>query len=255
MAPASSPFIETALKHRTIREYEDRRVPEETLNTLIEVARQTATSSGMQLSSLIIVDDPEKRHQIVEVAKQDYIARAPHLWIFIVDCARAHQLISENGADAGGMTTMDVFFQGFTDAILQAQNVNSAAESLGLGTCFLGSPLNDPFRLAEILELPPLTFPALGLMFGYPAQEPQLKPRMSMKLRTFTDRYQRIESQRDAIASYDAQMLKYYDTRDTNQKSSTFTEQLTKRAAVVLPKRRKFLEAMRQQGFNLGIQD
>lgn len=70
-----------------------------------------------------------------------------------------------------------------------AQNVVTAAESLGLGTVYLGSILNDSERICEILNLPELTFPVIGLGIGYPNQKPQLKPRMDMRLRVFENSY------------------------------------------------------------------
>ena len=249
-------FFTAVDEHRTYREFTDERLSPETLEKLKHVAQRTATSSGLQLSSIIEIEDPQLRKQVAEIGKQEYISRAPHLWLFIVDANRAAQIITENGGDQGalaGAASMDFFFQGFTDAILTAQNVSSACEVLGLGSAFLGSPLNDPAALCKVLDLPQLIFPALALMFGHPNQSPQLKPRMSMDYRFFTDRYSAPESMREALAGYDAEMLNYYDTRATNRKTTTFTQQLVSRAGVVLPARRKFLEAIRDQGFDLDI--
>lgn len=58
------------------------------------------------------------------------------------------------------------------------QNTVNATESMGLGAVILGSILNDAAQLIELLQLPKLTFPVLGLEVGYPDQEPQLKPRL-----------------------------------------------------------------------------
>lgn len=43
-----------------------------------------------------------------------------------------------------------------------------AAESMGLGICLLGSILNDPEQICSLLNLPPLTATAIGLVLGYP---------------------------------------------------------------------------------------
>ena len=48
-----------------------------------------------------------------------------------------------------------------------AQNVVVAAESLGIGTVYLGSILNDIEKLCELLKLPKYTFPVVGLALGY----------------------------------------------------------------------------------------
>ena len=57
-----------------------------------------------------------------------------------------------------------------------AQNLVTAAESVVLGTVYLGSILNDSEKICELLKLPELTFPVIGLGIGYPNQNPQLKP-------------------------------------------------------------------------------
>ena len=61
---------------------------------------------------------------------------------------------------------------------IAAQNVVVAAESLGMGTVYLGSILNDNAKLSELLKLPKYVYPAVGLAVGWPDQEPQLKPRL-----------------------------------------------------------------------------
>ena len=63
-------------------------------------------------------------------------------------------------------------------SMIAAQNVVVAAESLGMGTVYLGSILNDNAKLSELLKLPKYVYPAVGLAVGWPDQEPQLKPRL-----------------------------------------------------------------------------
>ena len=54
-------MIQKQLAHRTIREFKDERIPEVLFNQLMEVARRTPTSNGMQSSSIIRVTDPQKK--------------------------------------------------------------------------------------------------------------------------------------------------------------------------------------------------
>lgn len=57
-----------------------------------------------------------------------------------------------------------------------------AAESLGIGAVLLGSILNQVDELVDLLNLPELVVPVLGIPLGYPDQEPQMKPRMPKEL-------------------------------------------------------------------------
>ena len=81
--------------------------------------------------------------------------------------------------------------QAAEDAILALQNALTAIESMGLGGVVLGSIKNDPEKLIQVLDLPKMTFPILGLQVGIPDQEPQLKPRLPLDQITFDNNYPR----------------------------------------------------------------
>lgn len=165
-------MIQKQLAHRTIREFKDERIPEDLFAQLMEVARRTPTSNGMQSSSIIRVTDPEKRKEIADVCKQGYVARAPELLILVADLYRNYRIAGGKGCHEPSARDMDRFFQGFTDACLTAQNIANAAEAADLGVMFLGSILNDAEKIIEILDLPELTMPVVGLGIGYPNQDP-----------------------------------------------------------------------------------
>ncbi|MBS3988154.1 MAG: nitroreductase family protein, partial [Erysipelothrix sp.] len=126
--------IQTLLNHKTIRSYLNKPISNEIFEVLMEVANRTASSSGMQQASIIHVVDQSKKEIIAQVCKQDYVAQAPVLLIFVVDQHRNHHIAMEVSNQANQTNDVDRFFQGFTDAALMAQSVVTAAESLGLGT-------------------------------------------------------------------------------------------------------------------------
>ena len=136
--------IETILNHRSIRKWKDTKVSDEILETLFNVANRTSTSIGMQTASIIRITDKEKRAQIAELAKQNYVNEATEFWIFIADHFRNNQILEEANAEKNYSHDVDRFFSGVTDAALMAQNVANAIESLGMGFVFFGSVLNDP---------------------------------------------------------------------------------------------------------------
>ena len=245
--------IQTQLAHRTIREFKDQAIPNDVFELLMEVARQTASSTGMQACSIIRVTDQEMKDKIAEVCNQEYVARAPELLIFIVDQYRNYQIAKEKNYVAENASDMDRFFAAFTDACIMAQNVVPAAESMGLGTVYLGSILNDSEKICELLKLPELTFPVIGLGIGYPNQNPQLKPRMEMRLRVFENTYRSFESYLDEIKEYDKEMRTYYDLRDPDRPLDSFSNQVVVRFKQYNPKRQEILNAVRKQGFDLKV--
>lgn len=217
--------IKQQLNHRTIRAFKDQALTSEQLTTLYQVASHTPTSMFMQQMSILHLTDPAKRAAVREISGQPYVGANGELLIFLVDLYRNQQIRQQKGKDDGRLHTADIFFQGLDDAIMAAQNVITAAESMGLGVVPLGSIKNDPLKLITVLNLPKMTFPILGLQVGIPDQEPQLKPRLPLKFTTFDNEYPRDITIAD-LHDYDEVVTTYYDLRDANQRVDSFTDQI-----------------------------
>lgn len=247
--------IEHQLQHRTIRAWKPQEVSPQVRSVLEHVAQRTASSTGMQAAGIIRITDKKIREGLARIGGQDYLAQAPELWMFIADSARNAAIAKEKGADAPQAVSMDAFFTGFTDAVLMAQNVVNAAESLGLGTNFYGCIHNDTAAVVDLLKLPELTYPVLGLGFGYPDQSPALKPRMPMNLRISENTYHRPASWVEVLKEYDEELNTYYDLRDNAHSVGAFTDQVVRRAASVVARRADLLKVARSQGFDLNLEE
>lgn len=189
------------------------------------------------------------KQKIAEIAKQSYIADVPELFIFLADGYRNTQILKESG-DNRKFNSMDVLLQGITDASLSAQNLTNAVESVGMGAVFLGAILNDAQALVDLLALPKLTMPVLGVAFGYINDDPQLKPRMPMKYRFYENTYRTFDDYHQELADYDQVMKTYYDTRNRNQCLAAFTDQVVLKATPVAG-RENIASVMKKQGFLL----
>lgn len=128
-----------------------------------------------------------------------------------------------------------------------------AAESLGLGGVILGSIKNDPVKLINVLGLPKMTFPMLGLQVGVPDQEPQLKPRLPLSMMTFDNHYSN-EFPAKQLADYDHEVSQYYDLRDTHQRIDSFTNQINgSKLQSGRSKRDELVQALHDQGLALDL--
>jgi hypothetical protein len=97
-----------------------------------------------------------------------------------------------------------------TDDELAAQNAVVAAESLGLGSVFVGAVRNRPDEIAAELGLPPHTVAAFGLAVGEPdpAENAAVKPRLPQAAVLYHERYDAASA--DAhIPVYDARLAEY----------------------------------------------
>lgn len=239
--------IDVLLNHRTIREFKSSPMPPQQLSILLDIAKRTATSMGLQSFSIIRIVNPELKAAIAEVCNQEYVARVLELFIFIVDAYRNSRIAREQGITSDIERDSDRFFQGWTDAAIAAQNMVAAAELGGFGTVFFGSILNNVPKMIELLKLPELTFPVVGVGIGVPNQKPQLKPRMPREANVFDDSYTVFDSYLELLEDYDEEMEQYYDMRDTNRRVDSFTKQVAGKKAV--PLRQKLIQQAEAQGF------
>lgn len=243
--------IETILKHRSIRKFKDKPLDKETVAMIVDAARHTASSNFMQSYSIISVTDKQMKKDIAKICKQAYVAESGHLFIMLVDQHRNAQIAKENGEDTSVLHSMDRFLIGVSDALLASQNMMIASESIGLGGVFLGSILNEADQIIELLDLPQLTFPILGIAIGYPDQSPQLKPRLPKAFMHFENHYPQLNNLNDNLKEYDEIVHEYYDLRDENKRVDYFTKQITDGMKRKHPGRMKLREHIQKQGFIL----
>lgn len=243
--------IKNQLKHRTIREFTGEKIDDDTIKTLLDVVNMSASSNGMQNMSIIRITDPKIKEKLAENGNQAYMARATELWIFIVDLKRNYEIARELGLENDNIISFDKFIQGFTDAIIAAQNLTIAVESLGLGANYFGNIHNDTKKVIELLGMPKLTYPAVGVGFGVPNQDPQIKPRLDINLKNFENSYKTYDSYLEMIKAYDEEMATYYDLRDSGRKSESFSSQIPKKQGSIIKNRNKMFETLVDQGFVL----
>ncbi|SUU10609.1 FMN reductase (NADPH) [Actinomyces denticolens] len=228
-APVRNTTIDALLAHRTIRAFTDEPVGEEVMRTLLTVARASATSSYFQQTTIIRVRDAAARDAVHAASGQPYVGGdRGELLVLVVDLHRNAVIRERAGAPTEPLERAYTFLQGCQDTMIAAQSMVAAAESLGLGTCYLGSILGDPAGLIAALGLPERTFPLLGLLVGHPAQEPQYKPRLPEEITVGVDSYPPLEEHGEALSAYDERVTEYYDLRDASRRVDSFTEQIVR---------------------------
>ena len=246
--PPMNDTIRTQLAHRSIRAFEARELDDDTIATLFEVSRWTASCAFGQQRTIIHVRDEEIRREIGRASGQPYVGvKEGELFIFVADLHRNAQIRREASVDDEPASRAQEFLAAVIDTSIAAQNMVVAAESLGLGTLYLESIAADIRRVIRALDLPANTYPLVGLIVGYPRQEPQLKPRMPLSLLTATDRYPRDINYHEALRDYDAELGEYYDLRDTNRRVDTFTDQIVGKWGVPAAEHNPLLEVLAEQ--------
>ena len=171
----SNPTIKTLMNHRSIRKYTDEIPSDEMIETIVKAGQQAAFAG--QLGSLILSREKEK-----------HPFGAPLYFIICVDIHRMQKVMEKRNWEMVSSDAAMLLF-GVQDACYLAQNLVIAAESLGLGTCYLGFV---PFMVDKLIKkykLPPKVFPMVGISVGYPAENPPVRPRYPLDFSCFEGRY------------------------------------------------------------------
>lgn len=187
-----SETLRVLLEHRSIRAFDDRPVPEALLEALVSAAQSAPSSCNLQCWSVVAVRDPATKAALNAVSgRQAQVEAAPVLLCFLADLARIEAVTRANGLEPVSLDYLEMLLVGVIDATLAAQNLATAAESLGLGTCYIGGMRNDISAVAEVLHLPPQVMPVFGLALGYPdpARPAAVKPRLPQAAVLHHDRY------------------------------------------------------------------
>jgi FMN reductase (NADPH) len=180
--------INTIQQHRSIRRFEDQALSKETKEALLECAIRAPTTAMGEFYSIIEIKDPKLRQQLYEVCGKQAAVQQGSFFVFAVDLHRSQQWAQHLGVDCTleGYTAL-VF--GTIDMTLAAQNMVLAAESLDLGTVYIGMVGHRASEVGELLGLPSDVIPVLGLVVGHPAEDPALRPRIPVRFIHHVDRY------------------------------------------------------------------
>lgn len=221
-----NPVVELLKSHRSIRKFTERPIEPELFEELVRAGQGAATSSFLQGATIVRVKDRDKREKIAQLAgNQPYVASAAAFMVFCADLKRAGNWCREYGKSFEGDFT-EHFIIATVDVALMAQSMVCAAESVGLGICYIGGIRNNPGPVSELLELPRGVYPVFGLCLGYPAQDPEVKPRLPLSVVLKEDRYNE-EGDLGAIESYDAAVREYYATRTGGGHGISWSEQVS----------------------------
>ena len=222
--------IDLLKRHRSIRKFASQPISQEVVDTLVGAGQCAATSSFIQACTVIQVTDPETRKTLSHhAADQPYVKEAPVFLVFCADMHRHHVACEMHDAPMQSGFT-EQFLTASLDCALFAQNVVVGAESLGLGCCYIGAIRNKIAAVDELLGLPPLVYPLFGLCLGYPAQDPEVKPRLPLPVVLKQERYDD-HLDEDRINAYDTVVRSYYQTRTGGRKDNSWSEQISEMLA------------------------
>lgn len=202
----TSPTIDQIYRHSSIRRYKPDPVPHDLVETIVAAGQRSSTSSNMQMYSVVAVTDTTVRARLAELCgDQDHIVQAPVFLAWCADLSRLDRVCRRRGVrqETG---YVENFLVAAMDAGIAMQSATLAAESLGLGMCYIGGIRNRPQEVIDLLKMPPLVFPVSGMTLGWSAAEPVQRPRLPLEAILHRETYD-CDGEDEALKAYDRAMI------------------------------------------------
>ena len=183
--------LNTIFNHVSVREYLDRKVDEETLNLILKAACSGSTMGNMQLFSIIVTRDEEMKKKLAPLHfNQPMATQAPLILTFCADFRRFNRYCEFRDAETEAYSNLQSYHWAVIDALIAAQNACVAAESLGLGFCWLGTITYNVDKFIEVLNLPKHVIPVACIPMGYPVAKPALTQKLPVEAMVHYETYQ-----------------------------------------------------------------
>lgn len=162
-------MVENYFKNRrTIRKYSDKTVSDELLDRMLEEAMRAPTTGNMQLYSVVVTRDPERKKLLSPAHfNQPSVTGCSVVLTFCADFNRFIKWCDLNNA-VPGYDNFQSFLAAVLDVVVLTQQFNTIAEMNGLGCCYIGTTTYNAPEIAKILELPKYVVPVTTLTVGYP---------------------------------------------------------------------------------------
>ena len=243
-------------RHGSVRSYKSDLIDRETIETIVLAGQRAATSSNLQMYSVIVTQSLKEREILQKYCgNQRHITQAPVFLTWCADLSRLERICSARGyPHQSGY--VENFLLAAVDAAVAAQNAGLAAESLGLGFCYIGALRNHPREVIKLLKLPKLVFPLFGMTIGRPAAPIKVRPRLPLDAVLHWDHYD-TTGEKDLWQEYDQEMIQtgIYGNRQVQpgkpmpDSEYGWTEHSARRASKV--NRPHLREVLQEQGFEL----
>jgi nitroreductase len=201
------------LNRRTIRKYSSESVDDRLLNELLEKGCRASTTGNMQVYSIIITRDEKKKMQLAPLHfNQKMVTEAPVVLTFCADFNRFNKWCRLREAEPGYDNFLS-FMTAAIDALLVAQTVCIAAESKGLGICYLGTTTYNAHKIIELLMLPKGVVPVTTVTVGWPSEKPEQPDRLPLEAIIHKETY----------ADYSVEDIeRYYKEKEERKDSKQF---------------------------------
>ena len=172
-----NPTIQALFDRKSVRVFTGQSIPAEDKALILRAAAMAPTAGNQQLYTILDITDQRIREELVKTCdNQPFIAKADMVLIFCADCKKWYDAFTLSGCQPRKPGVGDLTLA-MADALIAAQNAVVAAESLGIGSCYIGDISENCEQQRALLHLPKYVYPACMLVFGYPTERQKNRPK------------------------------------------------------------------------------
>jgi len=173
----------------SLRNFSDREIEPELIELLMQTACNAPSGGNNQPLSIIRIQDQAVREKLGEMCWQPFIGKAKLNLLFCMDLHRNEVLADFGEAPYTAGHAFRHFWISFQDTLIAAQNVCTAADALGLGSCYIGTIMEYFDKCVEMFDLPKLVMPVVLVVVGYPASQPAIRKKFSPRVIVHDEKY------------------------------------------------------------------
>ncbi len=163
----------------SIRAFKETPIPRDVLKDIIDAGCHAATGGNLQPYSIIQIESKEKKQALMDTGcMQNIVEKAPTNLLFCIDWNRTKRWAQLNKAPFVADQSYRHFWIAFQDTIMAAQNVCTAADSMGLGSVYIGTVESCFEDVCSMFQLPKGVFPVVIVSLGYPNQPLKVAPKL-----------------------------------------------------------------------------
>ena len=164
-------------ERKSVRVFTGQSISKEDKRAILEAAMDAPTAGNQQLYTILDITDDKLKETLSKTCdNQPFIAKASMVLVFLADFQKWYDAFKEAGCEPRKPREGDMMLA-ICDTLIAAQNAVIAAQSLGIGSCYIGDVMELRETHRELLNLPDYVFPAAMVVFGYPTKQQMERPK------------------------------------------------------------------------------
>lgn len=188
--------VKLLLERASCRNFAEKKVPTGVLNCILEAGIHAPTGGNLQPYSIVKIEEYKTRQKLAELCGgQPWIEKAPVSLLFCIDWRRLERWAKLEVAPFTATSSFRHFWISFQDTVICAQNICTAADSLGLGSVYIGTVIDCFRQLRDMFQLPKGVFPVVLLCLGYPKTKPEPRGKLDASVIVHGETYREIEDE------------------------------------------------------------